>query len=171
MGKYVPKPKINPCRVGMATKRVVIDIDVDVMPISDADKEEIKQLVLNDIDLNSYVTDEELHTTIGELPPSADNVVDYIDQKTAEVESTVNEFSVDLNNRIDIVNERIDEAETAIEEVDEYAHSIVIDPISEEEKQEIVQRAADYIIPQIKQDDDDIEYNPSAETLNFSIRE
>lgn len=46
----------------------------------------------------------------------------------------MNEFSVDLNNRIDIVNERIDEAETAIEEVDEYAHSIVIDPISEEEK-------------------------------------
>lgn len=149
MGKYVPKPKINPCRVGMATKRVVIDIDVDVMPISDADKEEIKNAVINELNLDSYATDEEL----------------------ADVESTVNEFSVDLNNRIDIVNERIDEAEAAIEEVDEYAHSIVIDPISEEEKQEIVQRAADYIIPQIKQDDDDIEYNPSAETLNFTIRE
>lgn len=112
MGKYVPKPKINPCRVGMATKRVVIDIDVDVMPISDADKEEIKNAVINELNLDSYATDEEL----------------------ADVESTVNEFSVDLNNRIDIVNERIDEAEAAIEEVDEYAHSIVIDPISEEEK-------------------------------------
>ena len=149
MGKYIPKSKINPCRVGMATKRVVIDMDIDVMPISDADKEEIKNAVINELNLDSYATDEEL----------------------AEVESTVNEFSVDLNSRIDIVNERVDRAEAAIEEVDEYAHSIVIDPISEEEKQEIVQRAADYIIPQIKQDDDDIDYNPSAETLNFTIRE
>jgi hypothetical protein len=135
--------------MGMATKRVVIDMDIDVMPISDADKEEIKNAVINELNLDSYATDEEL----------------------AEVESTVNEFSVDLNNRIDIVNERVDRAEASIEEVDEYAHSIVIDPISEEEKQKIVQRAADYIIPQIKQDDDDIAYNPSSETLNFTIRE
>lgn len=157
MGKYIPKTKINPGRVGMATKRVVIDLDVEVSPLSEEDKVDIIERIKEDMD---YVTQEQLNTTIGELPASAENVVDYVDQKTAEVDSTLNEFSTDINSRIDIINERIDDTEVHIQEVDDYAHSIEILPITEEDKEDIKNRVKTEILPEIRQDDDDIEYNP-----------
>lgn len=171
MGKYVPKTKVNPGRVGMTTKHVVIDIDVDVTPISDEDKEEIVEKVKEDLNLDNYVTQEKLNTTIGDLPETAENVVDYVDQKTAEVNSTLNEFSTDLYNKIDIVNGRVDNAEAAIQEVSDYAHSIDVEPITEEDKEDIKNRVIDEILPNIRQDDDDIEYNPDEETLKFITRE